>query len=63
MKEIELFLIPTLTAKSSNTRGNKEDIEHCVRTQIKNLSFLKTYFNILFLEITEIKFNEIVNIV
>jgi len=38
-------------------RNNKEDIERCVRTQIKNLSFLETYFNILFLEITELKFN------
>jgi len=65
IKEIELFLTNSYINSEIKLicRDNKEDIEHYVRTQIKNLSFLETYFNILFLKITELKFNEIVNIV
>jgi hypothetical protein len=44
-------------------RGNQQDIERVVRTQINNLTFLDTYFTIVFLEITALKFKEIVNII
>ena len=40
-------------------RGNYEDIERNVRTQINNLTFLDMYFNIIFLELTSLRYNEI----
>ncbi|KYN15579.1 hypothetical protein ALC57_12201 [Trachymyrmex cornetzi] len=65
IKEIELLTNSFIDAEIIRLvfRGNKEAIERSVKTQINNLSFLEAYFNILFLELTELKFNEIVNIV
>jgi len=39
-------------------RGNDEDIEHNVRTQINDLTFLNIYFNIIFLKLISLKYNE-----
>lgn len=44
-------------------RGNYDDIERNVRTQINDLNFLDMYFNIIFLEITTLRFNEILRII
>ncbi|KAL6416476.1 hypothetical protein ACFW04_013431 [Cataglyphis niger] len=44
-------------------RGNFEEIEHDVRTQINNLPFLDVYFNIVFEELLSLDFNEIVRII
>ena len=49
IKEIELLLTNSYIDSEIikfTFQGNKEDIECCVRTQIKNLTFLETYFNI-----------------
>ena len=43
-------------------RGNCEDIERNVRTQINDLTFLDVYFNIIFLELTSLRYNEIFHI-
>lgn len=40
-------------------KGNYEEIEQSVRTQINNLTFLDVYFSIVFVEILSLKFNEI----
>lgn len=40
-------------------KGNYEQIEQSVRTQINNLTFLDVYFSIVFVEILSLKFNEI----
>jgi len=66
IKEIELKLprsyidcdIIKLTLK-----GNYDEIECNVRTQINDLTFLNMYFNIIFLEITSLRFNEILHII
>jgi len=65
-KEIELKLprsyidcdIIKLTLK-----GNYDEIERNVRTQINDLTFLDMYFNIIFLELTSLRFNEILHII
>jgi len=65
IKEIELKLsrsyidcdIIKLTLK-----GNYNEIERNVRTQINDLTFLNMYFNIIFLELTLLCFNEILYI-
>ncbi|KAL6421639.1 hypothetical protein ACFW04_014557 [Cataglyphis niger] len=44
-------------------RGNFEEIERDVRTQINNLPFLDVYFNIVFEELLSLGFNEIVRII
>ncbi|KAL6416876.1 hypothetical protein ACFW04_012369 [Cataglyphis niger] len=44
-------------------RGNFEEIERDVRTQINNLPFLDVYFNIIFEELLSLGFNEIVRII
>lgn len=44
-------------------KGNFYDIEHNVRTQIKNLTFLDMYFNIIFQELISFRFNEILRII
>ncbi|KYQ50082.1 hypothetical protein ALC60_09497 [Trachymyrmex zeteki] len=44
-------------------RGNYEDIERNVRTQINDLTFLDMYFNIIFLELTSLRYNEIIHII
>jgi len=44
-------------------RGNCEDIERNVRTQINDLTFLDMYFNIIFLELTSLRYNEIFHII
>lgn len=64
IKEIELKLpknfinydIVKLTLK-----GNCDDIESNVRRQINDLPFLDAYFNIVFLELSSLRFNEIVH--
>jgi len=64
MKEIELKLprsyidcdIMKLTLK-----GNYDEIERNVRTQINDLPFLNMYFNIIFLKLTLLHFNEILH--
>lgn len=44
-------------------RGNYDEIERCVRTQINDLTFLDMYFNIIFLELTSLRLNEILHII
>ncbi|KAL6423091.1 hypothetical protein ACFW04_010522 [Cataglyphis niger] len=44
-------------------RGNFEEIERNVRTQINNLPFLDVYFNIVFEKLLSLGFNEIVRII
>jgi len=44
-------------------KGNCDEIERNVRTQINNLTFLDMYFNIIFLELTTLRSNEIVHII
>ncbi|KYN39701.1 hypothetical protein ALC56_05904 [Trachymyrmex septentrionalis] len=44
-------------------RGNCEHIERNVRTQINDLTFLDMYFNIIFLELTSLRYNEIFHII
>ena len=44
-------------------RGNCEDIERNVRTQINDLTFLDMFFNIIFLELTSLRYSEIFNII
>lgn len=44
-------------------KGNFNDIERNVRMQIPDLIFLDMYFNIIFLELTSLRFNEILNII
>lgn len=66
IKEIELLLpnrymdrdIVKLTLK-----GNYHDIERNVRTQINDLTFLDTYFNIIFVELISLRFSEILRII
>jgi hypothetical protein len=66
LKEIELHLpknyIDTDIIRLT-FRGNREDIERAVRTQINNLNFLDTYFSIVVLEIATFKFKDIVNVI
>jgi len=44
-------------------KGNYDEIERNVRTQISDLTFLDMYFNIIFLELTSLRFNEILHII
>jgi len=44
-------------------RGNYEDIYRNVCTQINILTFLNMYFNIIFLELTSLRYNEIFHII
>ena len=44
-------------------KGNQENIERNVRTQINDLTFLGVYFNIIFLELITLRCNEITNII
>ena len=44
-------------------RGNYKDIERNVCTQINDLTFLDMYFNIIFLELTSLRYNEIFYII
>jgi len=44
-------------------RDNYENIERNVRTQINDLTFLDMYFNIIFLELTLLTYNEIFHII
>lgn len=41
-------------------RGNSKEIERSIRTQIKDLRFLDEYFEITFLELISLYFNQIV---
>jgi len=41
-------------------KGNYDDI---VRTQINDLTFLDMYFNTMFLELTSLRFDEILHII
>lgn len=41
-------------------RGNSKEIERSIRTQIKDLTFLDEYFEITFLELISLYFNQIV---
>ena len=69
-----LYLIQEIVSKLSTSfinqeiikltlRGNYEDIERNVRTHINDLIFLDTYFNIIFLELTSLRYNEIFHII
>ncbi|XP_071574619.1 uncharacterized protein [Temnothorax nylanderi] len=66
IKEIELNL-PTSYIDEDIVklivRGNYNDIERNVRTQITDLTFLDMYFNIVFLELILLRFTEIRRII
>lgn len=64
IKEIDLHLTNSYIDAEiikRTFRGNQYDIEKAVRTQIKNLTFLDSYFQIVIEELTALKFIEIVN--
>jgi hypothetical protein len=66
IKEIELKLPRSYVDRDIiklTLRGNYNEIEFNVRTQIKDLSFLDMFFNIIFLELTSVHFDEIVHII
>ncbi|XP_039303332.1 uncharacterized protein LOC120359502 [Solenopsis invicta] len=66
IKEIELKLPKSYVDRDIiklTLKGNYSEIERDVRTQIKDLTFLDMYFNIIFLEITLLRFDEIVHII
>ncbi|KAL6258152.1 hypothetical protein P5V15_010075 [Pogonomyrmex californicus] len=66
IKEIELCLLNNYIDADIvklTVRGNQKDIELAVRTQINNLPFLDTYFDIVFLELITLKFKEITTII
>ena len=44
-------------------KGNYQEIERNVQTQISNLTFLDVYFNIVFVELLTLRFNEILRII
>lgn len=44
-------------------KGNYQEIERNVQTQINNLTFLDVYFDIVFVELLTLRFNEIVRII
>jgi len=44
-------------------KENYDEIERNVRIQINDLTFLDMYFNITFLELTSLHFNEILHII
>lgn len=62
IKEIELKL-PTSYIDCEiiklTIKGNYQEIERNVQTQINNLSFLDVHFNIVFAELLSLQFNEI----
>jgi len=65
IKEIELKLPVSYVDQDIiklTLRGNNE-IKRNVRTQIKDLTFLDMYFSIIFLELTSLRFNEILHII
>lgn len=65
-KEIELHLPKAYADREIvklTLRGNYSDIERNVRTQIKDLIFLDTYFNIIFVELTSLRLGEIQEII
>lgn len=43
-----------------NVKGNYQEIERNIQTQINKLTFLDVYFNIVFVELLSLRFNEIV---
>jgi len=66
IKEIELKLPVSYVDRDIiklTLRGNNDEIERNVRTQIKDLTFLDMYFSITFLELTSLRFNEILRII
>jgi hypothetical protein len=66
IKEIELKLPQSYINRDIIRlilRGNYNEIERNVRTQIKDLTFLDIFFNIIFLELTSLHFDEIVHII
>ena len=66
IKEIELKLPQSYVDRDIiklTIRGNYNEIERNVRTQIKDLTFLDMFFNIILLELTSLRFDEIVHII
>ncbi|XP_071580589.1 uncharacterized protein [Temnothorax nylanderi] len=66
IKEIELNLSKSYIDEDIvklTLRGNYNDIERNVRTQITDLTFLDMYFNIVFLELILLRFTEIRRII
>lgn len=62
IKEIELNLPKSYVNRDImklTFKGNYDDIERNVRTQINNLTFLDNFFNLIFVEITSLQFNQI----
>lgn len=66
IKEIELVLPKNYIDENivrSTLKGNYNDIVRSVRTQITDLTFLDMYFDIIFLELTSLRYNEIQRII
>lgn len=66
IKEIELNLPKSYIdgdIVKLSLKGNYNEIARNVRTQINDLTFLDMYFDIVFVEITSLRFNEILRII
>lgn len=62
IKEIELNLPKSYVNRDIvklTFKGNYDDIERNVRTQINDLTFLDNFFNLIFVEMTSLQFNQI----
>ncbi|KYQ48646.1 hypothetical protein ALC60_12303 [Trachymyrmex zeteki] len=66
IKEIELKLPVNYVNREIirlTLKDNYDEIAHNVRTQINDLIFLDSYFNIIFVELTSLRYNEIFHII